>query len=70
MTDYLCYTTKEGDLTDTCSQCVGDLTGDSGITVVQSFGKPRQKTETWDTDPLRSGHLYLTVGNQGFWKQF
>lgn len=46
MTDYLCYTTKEGDLTDTCSQCVGDLTGDSETTVVQSFGKRRQKNET------------------------
>lgn len=61
MTDYLCYTTKEGDLTDTCSQCVGDLKGDSRIIVVQRFGKPRRKTETWDTDPLLSDNLCLTL---------
>lgn len=46
---FLCYDRlpvlhyKEGDLTDTCSQCVGDLTGGSETTVVHSLGKLRQK---------------------------
>lgn len=70
---FLCYDRlpvlhyKEGDLTDTCSQCVGDLTG---TIVVQSFGKPRQKK--WDLEyrSTNSGHLYVIVWNQRFWKQF